>query len=98
VVLKHQSKGVRINRVIGVIKSVLVSQHTYSALPDTISGRIGRRSKICRRELPVLLIGSPMPPQEDLEPNKWVKQTGWGDCAEARRLIMEAIARCKQSG
>jgi len=32
---------------------------------------------------------------KDLEPNKWVKLSGWGDRAEACRLIMEAIARCK---
>jgi inorganic pyrophosphatase len=32
---------------------------------------------------------------KDLEPGKWVKMTGWGDAAEARRLIAEAIARAK---
>jgi inorganic pyrophosphatase len=32
---------------------------------------------------------------KDLEPNKWVKVTGWGDVEEARRLISEAIARAK---
>jgi inorganic pyrophosphatase len=31
---------------------------------------------------------------KDLEPGKWVKITGWGDAAEAKRLISEAIARC----
>ena len=30
---------------------------------------------------------------KDLEPGKWVKVIGWGDRAEARRLIVEAIAR-----
>ena len=30
---------------------------------------------------------------KDLEPGKWVKVTGWGDAAEARRLIIESIAR-----
>jgi inorganic pyrophosphatase len=30
---------------------------------------------------------------KDLEPGKWVKMLGWGDAAEARRLIREAIAR-----
>jgi inorganic pyrophosphatase len=30
---------------------------------------------------------------KDLEPGKWVKVLGWGDAAEARRLIAEAIAR-----
>jgi inorganic pyrophosphatase len=30
---------------------------------------------------------------KDLEPGKWVKLMGWGDAAEARRLIVEAIAR-----
>jgi inorganic pyrophosphatase len=30
---------------------------------------------------------------KDLEPGKWVKTLGWGDAAEARSLILEAIAR-----
>ena len=30
---------------------------------------------------------------KDLEPGKWVKTGGWGDAAEARRFIAEAIAR-----
>jgi inorganic pyrophosphatase len=30
---------------------------------------------------------------KDLEPGKWVKVLGWGDAAEAKRLIEEAIAR-----
>lgn len=33
---------------------------------------------------------------KDLEPGKWVKLTGWGDAAEARKLIAEAIARAKK--
>ena len=32
---------------------------------------------------------------KDLEPGKWVKVIGWGDSAEARRLIVDAIARAK---
>ena len=32
---------------------------------------------------------------KDLEPGKWVKLSGWGDAAEARRLILEAMARAK---
>jgi inorganic pyrophosphatase len=32
---------------------------------------------------------------KDLEPGKWVKFEGWGDAAEARRLIVEAIDRAK---
>jgi len=32
---------------------------------------------------------------KDLEPGKLVKLIGWGDAAEARRLIVEAIAREK---
>jgi|SRR5215813_4326565 len=34
---------------------------------------------------------------KDLEPGKWVKLLGWGDVAEARRLIAEAIERAKRS-
>jgi inorganic pyrophosphatase len=30
---------------------------------------------------------------KDLEPGKWVKVLGWGDAAEARLLITDAIAR-----
>ena len=30
---------------------------------------------------------------KDLEPGKWVKMLGWGDAAEARKLITEAIER-----
>jgi len=33
---------------------------------------------------------------KDLEPGKWVKLIGWGDVAEARKLILEAIARAKK--
>jgi len=32
---------------------------------------------------------------KDLEPGKWVKLLGWGDAAEAKRLIVEAIERAK---
>lgn len=35
---------------------------------------------------------------KDLEPGKWVKVAGWGDAAEARQLITEAIEREKRSG
>ncbi|MBV1877896.1 MAG: inorganic diphosphatase [Pseudomonadales bacterium] len=30
---------------------------------------------------------------KDLEPDKWVKIEGWGDAAEARKLIQQAIDR-----
>jgi inorganic pyrophosphatase len=32
---------------------------------------------------------------KDLEPNKWVRLSGWGDADEARRLVAEAIERAK---
>lgn len=32
---------------------------------------------------------------KDLEPGKWVKLKGWGDAAEAKKLIVEAIERAK---
>ena len=35
---------------------------------------------------------------KDLEPNKWVKILGWGDAAEARRLVMEGVERAKAAG
>lgn len=33
---------------------------------------------------------------KDLEPGKWAKIIRWGDAEEARRLIIEAIARAKK--
>ena len=33
---------------------------------------------------------------KDLEPGKWVKMIGWGDAADARQLIVDAIARAKK--
>jgi inorganic pyrophosphatase len=35
---------------------------------------------------------------KDLEPGKWVKMIGWGDAAEARALIVDAIERAKKKG
>jgi inorganic pyrophosphatase len=32
---------------------------------------------------------------KDLEPGKWVKLQGWGDAAEAKSLIMQAVARAR---
>jgi inorganic pyrophosphatase len=32
---------------------------------------------------------------KDLEPNKWVRIVGWGDAAQARRLVVEGIERAK---
>jgi inorganic pyrophosphatase len=32
---------------------------------------------------------------KDLEPGKWVKVLGWGDAAEAKKLIVEAIERAR---
>ena len=32
---------------------------------------------------------------KDLEPNKWVRIVGWGDAAEAKRLVREGIERAK---
>ena len=32
---------------------------------------------------------------KDLEPGKWVRLIGWGDAAEAKRLIVAAIERAK---
>jgi inorganic pyrophosphatase len=34
---------------------------------------------------------------KDLEPGKWVKVLGWGDAAEAKKLIAEAIERGKKT-
>jgi inorganic pyrophosphatase len=34
---------------------------------------------------------------KDLEPGKWVRIKGWGDADEARKMIVEAIARAKSA-
>jgi inorganic pyrophosphatase len=34
---------------------------------------------------------------KDLEADKWVKMLGWGDAAEARQMIMDAIERAKKA-
>lgn len=34
---------------------------------------------------------------KDLEPGKWVEFAGWGDAADARALILEAIDRAKNA-
>jgi inorganic pyrophosphatase len=35
---------------------------------------------------------------KDLEPGKWVKIVRWGDAAEARRMIKDAIDRARKEG
>ena len=35
---------------------------------------------------------------KDLEPNKWVKITRWGDAEEARSLVLAGIERAKTAG
>ena len=32
---------------------------------------------------------------KDLEPNKWVKVTGWGDADRAKAMVLESIERAK---
>ena len=32
---------------------------------------------------------------KDLEPGKWVKVKGWGDAAEAHKMVLEGIERAK---
>jgi inorganic pyrophosphatase len=34
---------------------------------------------------------------KDLEPNKWVKITRWGDAAEARELVLAGVERAKRA-
>lgn len=35
---------------------------------------------------------------KDLETDKWVKLEGWGNAAEAKKILSEAIARCAAGG
>jgi len=32
---------------------------------------------------------------KDLEPGKWVKVVKWGDATEAKKMLMETIARAR---
>ena len=34
---------------------------------------------------------------KDLEPTKWVRVGRWGDAAEARQIVTEAIERAKSN-
>ena len=34
---------------------------------------------------------------KDLEGGKWVKITGWGDAAEAHKIVLEGIERAKEA-
>jgi inorganic pyrophosphatase len=34
---------------------------------------------------------------KDLETTKWVKVLGWGDAAEAKKIIVESIERARRS-
>ena len=34
---------------------------------------------------------------KDLEKEKWVRVGKWGDAAEARQIVIEAIARAKET-
>ncbi len=34
---------------------------------------------------------------KDLEPGKWVKISGWGDAAQARKIVLDAVDRFKAS-
>ena len=51
--------------------------HNYTDMPDILLQRITHFFEHYK----------------DLEPNKWVKVTGWGDSAKARQLILESIER-----
>lgn len=35
---------------------------------------------------------------KDLEPNKWVKVEGWGDVAEAERIVQDGLAKLAAAG
>jgi len=35
---------------------------------------------------------------KDLEKGKWVKVEGWGDAAEAKQILVEALARYQADG
>ena len=67
------------------------------------SARLTRRYEkvVSYRDLPAITIEQIehfFKHYKDLEGGKWVRINGWGDEAEARRMISEAIARAKGRG
>ena len=82
-VLKMQDEAGGDEKIIAVPSSKLTQRYdrvkTYSDLPDITLQQIQHFFEHYK----------------DLEPGKWVKIAGWGDAAEAKTLIMEAIERAK---
>jgi inorganic pyrophosphatase len=82
-VLMMEDDGGKDEKVIGVPSSKLtkryVNVHKYSDLP----------------EITIEQIRHFFEHYKDLEKGKWVKLLGWGEPADAHRMITEAIARAK---
>jgi inorganic pyrophosphatase len=80
-VLKMQDEAGGDEKIIAVPVPKLTRRyehvHNYSDLPD----------------ITLMQIQHFFEHYKDLEPGKWVKVLGWGDAAEARDLISQAIAR-----
>lgn len=80
-VLRMEDDGGGDEKIIAVPSSKLTQRYdkvkSYSDLPDITLQQIQHFFEHYK----------------DLEPGKWVKLIEWGDSAEARRLIVEAIAR-----
>ena len=82
-VLKMQDEAGGDEKIIAVPSSKLTQRYdkvrTYSDLPEVTLQQIQHFFEHYK----------------DLEPGKWVKVLGWGDAAEAKRMISEAIERAK---
>jgi inorganic pyrophosphatase len=85
-VLKMQDEAGSDEKIIAVPVSRLTRRyekvHNYTDLPD----------------ITVRQVEHFFQHYKDLETSKWVKMLGWGDVAEARRFIVEAIERAKAQG
>ena len=84
-VLKMEDDGGMDEKIIAVPSTKLtkryVNVHNYSDLPVITTEQIEHF----------------FAHYKDLEPGKWVKIIGWGDAAEAKQLIVEAIERYKNA-
>jgi len=84
-VLKMEDESGEDEKIIAVPSSHLTKRYVgvkdYSDLPDITINQIEHFFERYK----------------DLEPGKWVKIAGWGDAAEAKKLIAEAIERAKSA-
>jgi inorganic pyrophosphatase len=82
-VLRMEDDGGGDEKIIAVPSSRITQRYVHVKT-------VGNLPEITRQQIEHFFVH-----YKDLEPGKWVKLQGWGDVDEARRLIVEAIARAK---